>query len=52
MTKWSSITMDMLKLLWRRDSEAAVLMIIGLTNVLSKRDARQMADYLAEVAKK
>ena len=41
---------DLLKFLWRRDSESATLMIIHIAQDLTIRDMNDMAEYLASYA--
>jgi len=37
---------NLLRFLWRRDSESACILMIGLAEYLSQRDAGEMAEYL------
>jgi hypothetical protein len=37
---------DFLRFVWRRDSESACILIIGLSWWLGDADLRQMSDYL------
>lgn len=37
---------DFLRFVWRRDSESACIMIIGLSWWLDDADCRQLADYM------
>ena len=41
-----SVIKDFLRFVWRRDSESACIMIIGLSWWLDDADCGQLADYM------
>lgn len=41
-----SVLRDFLRFAWRRDSESACILIIGLSWWLDDADCRQLADYM------
>ena len=41
-----SVFKDFLRFVWRRDSESACILIIGLSWWLDDADCRQLADYM------